>query len=1050
MRFCGRCGSAVPEDGRSTGTQPERRVLTVMFCDLVGSTTLSESLDPEDFHGLIQLCQAAWRALVEAHGGHVAQFLGDGLLAYFGYPRSREDDAPRALRAGLRIAEEMAALRKRVRIPMPAPLEVRIGIHTGPVVVGEIGDGVRREQLALGTTPNLAARLQGLAEAGSVIISETTHRFVLGAFLCQELGARPLKGFSQPVQIYRVLREGASRPAEPFPLIGRQGELERLVDAWHRARDGAGQVALVQGEPGVGKSRLVRELLREVASEPHVSSEGHCSPYYQNTAFHPLVELVRKLLGFPGQGPVGPGALSRLEEALAEWGLDPAEHAPLWAGLLSFDLGGAYAPPDVPSIQLRSRLLASLVAGFSAISRRQPLLLIVQDLHWVDPSTVELLTQIAAHCSGDRILVLLTARPGFEPPWPDTARIGLARLEPGEIEVLVRQAAGSRELPPEVLEHLVERSEGVPLFAEELTKMVLESGLPRRGTATSGGAPPLASVPTTLQSSIEARLDRLGGAKEIAQTAAVLGKDLDVELMRALLPEETGLDRHLLRLAEAEILVWQGGSIYAFKHALIRDAVYESLLRKARPGLHRAVARALEERFPEVVETRPELLAQHCAAGELTAPAIVYWQRAGQQAAERSADLEASRHLAQALELLEQLPEGEERDRLELSLQTTLGPTLMALKGYGAPEVEAAYRRALDLCEALKPTPHQFPVLLGMVRIHHVRADLVIARRLGEELVATAEEEGGPFHRMVAHLNLGITQFHLADLERSRHHLSRAVELADTSGPIPQAFRYGTHPGFHGRAYKSYALWNLGFPDQALRLSAETVALARQLADPMSLSIALNSASILRQYRREAEEATRLSAEAMEVAGEAGLSLHLALARMVHGWGIAYQGDPDAVAEVHRGVIAWVSTGTGVGQTYFLTLLAELHARLGGLEESLSLLERVEALSSGSGEAYYLPELHRLRGHLEQASGAREEAEASLRRACQVAHAQGARSLYLRAATDLARLWGDAGRESEARRLLARALEGMDEGTGTVDFDGASSLLSELELSATH
>ena len=1052
MKFCGQCGTPLPA---GSAVQPERRVLTVMFCDLVGSTTLSEGLDPEDVHAILQLCHGTWRALVESHGGHVAQFLGDGLLAYFGFPKSREDDASRAVRAGLRIVEIMPSLRRQVGVRTPVPLEVRVGIHTGPVVVGEIGDGARREQLAMGTTPNLAARLQGLAEPDSIVVSETTCRLVSLGFVCQSLGPHQLKGFSQPIEVFRVARESegdSSRAVEPYALVGRQSEMARLLESWRRAREGAGRLVLIQGEAGVGKSRLVRQLVREIAPEPHAVAEGHCSPFYQNTAFHPLAELLRKLLGMASSGS-GPEQLARLGEGLAAWGLDPAEHAPLWAGLLSLDPGSAYPPlPDLTPPQLRGRLLASLVAGFSEIARRQPLLLIVQDLHWVDPSTVEALTQLASHLDGSRVLILLTARPGFEPPWPGTERIGLARLEEAEIEALVRQTAGTRELPPGMLEHLVKRAEGVPLYAEELTKMVLESGLPKRGTGTLARAPAQPGVPTTLQGSVEARLDRLGGAKRIAQTASVLGEQVDSRLLRALLPGDENLDRYLLRLAEAEILVWLGGSAYVFKHALIRDAVYESLLRKVRPEHHRSVVRALEEGFPEVVETRPELLAQHCAAGEQVEPAIVYWQRASQRAAERSADLEASRHLAQALELLEQLPQGEGRDRLELSLQTALGPTLMALNGYAAPEVEAAYRRALDLCEALKPTPHQFPVLLGLTRIHHVRADLIIARVLGEELVQTAEDEGGAVQQMVAHLNLGVTLFHLADLERSARHLNRSVELADAAGTIPQALRYGTNPAFHGRAYQSYALWHLGLPDQALRRSEEAFERARQLGDPMSLTIALNASATLRQFRREAAEATRLSAEAMEVAGGAGLRQLAALARTLHGWGLAYQGltpDPEAVAEVHRGVIDWVSTGTGVAQTYFLALLAELQARLGEREEALSILARAEALSSSSGEAFYLSEIHRLQGELALSAGQPAQAEASLRRACQVAHTQGARSLYLRAATDLARLWREVGRESEARRLLGRAFERFEEGAGTRDFAGASTLLADLAMTAT-
>jgi len=1023
-----------------------------MFCDLVGSTALSVKLDPEDFHAVLQQCQATWKALVEEHGGHVAQFLGDGLLAYFGYPQSREDDALRAVRAGLRIASTMQAAVPPVPFPPELKLQVRLGIHTGPVVVGEIGNGARRENLALGNTPNLAARLQALAETGTVYISATTLRLVRGRFACQDLGVLQVKGFDRPTQVFRVVREEASGTRESekgmvrekaFPLVGRQRDLDRLSELWRLARGGSGQVALIQGEAGIGKSCLVQRLALPLAGEKHTFLAGGCSPYYQNTAFYPIVELIRKLLGLDFGGS-GDAALVRLEEALAEWGLERSSHLPLWAGLLSIE-PGAPAPAVLAPAQLRSQLLASLVDGFVAIARQQPLLLVFEDLHWVDPSSLEVLTRLAGRSAREPILLLLTARSGFLPPLPESAhatQIDLDRLAPAEIAALIRHTVGEAELPTGLLERLVERAEGVPLFAEELTKMVLEVDQP------AGWRPAARSVPTTLQSSIEARLDRLGEAKATAQIAAVLGQEIDLDLLLALHPgEEKRVRLHLDRLVEAEMVGWTGRSSCRFRHALIRDAVYESLLHKTRPLRHQAVVRTLESRFPEIAAARPELLAQHCAAGDLVAPAIRYWHRAGQNAANRSANLEASRHLAEGLSLLARLAEDGERDVLELSLQTALGSTLMALKGFAAPEVEAVYRRAFDLSSRLPPTPQKFSVLLGLTRIHGVRAELTVARQRGEDLVAMAEAEGEPAHRIVAHLNVGITLHHLAEHQRARGHLSRAVDLMEENGPVPQELRYGTLPELHGRAYLGFVLWHLGFADQALRWVEDGVERARKAGDPLSLAIALNGLALVRQFRREAPEAQRVAASCMELASAAGVPLLLAMARTLHGWGLAYHGgtpDPAAVEEVHQGILDWDATGSKVAQTAYLGLLAELYGRLGKREEAFAAIARAEKLSESTGERFSLAELHRLRGELALATGDPAGAESWLRSACRISHAQGARLFFLRAATALARLWRETGRETVARRLLTRALRGLDEGFATPDLVAGRALLAEL------
>ena len=1049
MRFCGHCGKPLALAPDATGT--ERRVLTVLFCDLVGSTALAERLDPEDLRGILGAYQETCRGVLETYGGHVAQYLGDGLLVYFGYPRAREDDARRAVRSALRIVLEMADLSSRLAAVVGKPLAVRLGIHTGPVVVGEVGMGAQRGQLALGSAPNLAARLQTLAQPGTVLVSETTRRLVQGFFLCRSEGTHELAGSSRPLAVYQVVREGdlAGGPPEATRGTAREAELAQLVASWRQACQGHGQVVLVGGEAGIGKSRLVRDFLRalpEVAPEIPLCLAGHGSPYYQDTAYHPLIDLLERHFALDRSAiPAIPATpedtrLQRLEAGLRGLGLALQEHLPLWAGLLSIPLDERY--PRAPRVELAPRqrrqgLLDSLVKGLLGLATPGPLLLVFQDLHWVDPSTVELLGHLLARCSGAKLLLLLTFRPTFKPPWPAAphlSRLDLARLDPAQVAGVIAGVAGERTLPPEVLAQLVARAEGVPLFAEELTKMVLEAEL-------------TTALPTTLQSSLEARLDRLGPAKEVAQLASILGREVDLHLLAGLarLPAEQ-LAEPLGRLAQAELLFKTGETSYIFKHALIQEAAYASLLKETRRRHHRSVARLIEERFPEIAATRPELLAHHCSEGELAEKAVAYWQRAGQTAVERSADLEATRHLERGLALLDRLPAGEARDRLELELQAALGPALMATRGFAAPEVEKAYRRAHQLCERLAPTPHLFPVLWGLVRFHNVRAELDTSQRLGRELLAMAEAEGDVGHRRVANLGLGVTLFHCGELAAARRHLESALDLAGAGGAIPQAFLYGVHPAVHVRSYTGYVLWHLGLPDQALERSREGLALARELSDPLSLALALNGVAIVHQFRREGEKTQELAAAAVELAREGGFPLALAMARTLHGWALAEQDrtpNAAAVGQVRQALLDWVATGSGVAQTHFLALLAELYGRLGEPEEGLRVLSQALAIGRENGERYYEAEIHRLSGELRLATGAPvATAEGCFERACRVAHDQEARSLELRATLSLAHLLRASGRAAEGHRRLAPLVATLPEGAATADLAAARDLLA--------
>src|SRR6266567_8406714 len=671
--------------------EAERRQLTVLFCDLVDSTRLASQLDPEELRQVVQAYQATCAKVIARFEGHIAQYLGDGLLVYFGYPLAHEDDAQRAVRTGLGIVEAMRGLNTRLEQERGVHLAVRLGVHTGLVVVGEVGGGTRQERLALGETPNLAARLQSLAAPNTLVISAATLPLLGGFFACQALGPHPVKGLAQPLEVYQVMYESMARSRLEAasstgltPLVGREQEMGLLLERWAHVKDGLGQVVLLSGEAGIGKSRLVRVLTEHVAREPQAwLTPCQCSPYYQNTALYPMIELLERVALRFDREESPQQKLSKLEGFLVQYGLQLVETVPLFATLLSLPLSADYTPMHVSPEQQRQKTLHAFLTIFLRIAAQQPVLFVMEDLHWIDPTTLELLSLLVDQGPTVRILALFTFRPDFSPPWTGRShltQVTLARLPRRQATEMTCQVAHRKALPAEVIEQVVAKTDGVPLFVEELTKMVLESGLLQEQEnryALTGPLPPLA-IPTTLHDSLMARLDRLATVKSLAQLGATLGRELSYELLQAVSPwDEETLRRGLSQLVETEFLYQQGlppQAIYLFKHALIQETAYQSLLRSTRQQHHQRIAQVLEARFPESCETQPELLAHHYTEAGLSAQAIPYWQRAGQRAIERSANLEALGHLTKGLEVLAILPDTPERTQQELDLQLTLGP----------------------------------------------------------------------------------------------------------------------------------------------------------------------------------------------------------------------------------------------------------------------------------------------------------------------------------------------------------------------------------------
>jgi class 3 adenylate cyclase/tetratricopeptide (TPR) repeat protein len=784
----------------------ERRQLTVLFCDLVDSTKLAQQLDPEDYRAVVRAYQEAAVAAMQPFDSYVAQYLGDGLLVYFGYPQAHEDAAPRAVRAGLAMVDAMVPLNTRLESQYGVCVAVRLGLHTGVAVVGSVGSGVRQEQLAMGDTPNIAARLQGLAAPNTVVLSAVTARLLHGAFALEDVGVQQLKGVAEPMAVCRVLgpEEPASDEVEPAParrpfLVGREAELGLLLRRWEQSKAGLGQVVLLSGEAGIGKTALVEGLRAHVAREGYTHLGFRGSPYHTHSVLYPVIEHLRRVLPLDRQDS-SEAALAKLEQALQGYRLPQAEVVPLLAALLAVPLpAGRYAALTLTPQQQRQQTLDALVAWLIAAAERRPVLAVYEDVHWADPSTLELLGMLVEQAPTIPMLHVLAFRPDFVPPWSSRAHITpltLNRLDRPQVEVLVRHLVGGKALPAEVMQHLVSRTDGVPLFVEELTRMLLESGLLREEGDHYVLTGPLASatIPATLHDALMARLDRLGVAKALAQLGAVLGREFSYAVIEVLASlDETTLQARLAQLVEAELLYQRGRpprATYRFKHALIQDTAYASLLKSSRQQVHQQVAQVLEAQFPDTVATQPELVAQHYTEAGLTEQAISYWQQAGQQALQRSANLEAVRHLTQGLELLATLPETPARAQQDLDLQLTLGTALMATKGHAAPEVEQTYARALALCAQVGETPQLFPTLRGLCRFYITRGMLPTAWELGEQLYRLAQRVVAPAPLLEAHDALGSILFYLGEYAAARTHLEQGLALFHPTAEQSQALRH--------------------------------------------------------------------------------------------------------------------------------------------------------------------------------------------------------------------------------------------------------------------
>ena len=855
-----------------------------MFCDLVGSTALSTGMDPEDLRDVIASYQSRCSAAIRRYDGFVAKYMGDGILVYFGYPRAHEDEAERSVRAGLDIVDAMAELNAAIRRPPGVELAVRIGIATGPVIVGDqIGEGTASETAVVGETPNLAARLQALAQPNQIVVSAATRAMLGDHFDLEDLGASELKGFAEPVPAWRVLsardvesRFAATRTGSSAPLVGRQEEMGLLLRAWDGSSHGRGQVVLIQGEAGVGKSRLV-EGLREAAGKDHIWVAIRCSPFHTASAFHPIIEHLKRVFGWqpedtraaaPGEArsrarrlqdlaPLRERAVVRRSDVRA------GARGPLSALV---DDGAAAARCDPRC----DRCLADRNGRSAA-----PVLMAWEDLHWADPTTLETLGMLIEQAPTAAMLVVATYRPELTPPWPQRSHmtpITLNRLERPEVETMVGHLAGGRPLPGEVVDHIVAKADGVPLYVEELTKAILGSGvLEARGDAyVLTGALAQLHIPETLQDSLMARLDRAPRLREVAQLGSVLGREFAYDMISALAGiEEEMLQSGLGQLVVDELLYQRGRpprSRYLFKHALIQDAAYQSLLKRTRQQYHQQVAKLLEDRFPEVASTQPELVAHHYTEANCPAQAIAYWHKAGVAAASKSANLEAIDQFRRGLALVEALSDLRERAERELDLQMALGPALFATKSYSHPDIGRTYARAWELCRQLGDHSREFTALRGL-QLHHLNLlEMEKAQHFAEEALRVAERLDDAARLVGAHMALGVTLFYQGKLEPALAHFRRGFELFDPNMQFPDW--PGSHPGVQCQFCPALISWMLGYPDRSLDELRAAVRSAETLGHPLTLAQTLCCAALVHIFRHEPSAAADYAGRALRICEE--------------------------------------------------------------------------------------------------------------------------------------------------------------------------------------
>ena len=1042
----------------------ERRQLTVMFCDLVGSTAMSARLDPEDMREVVGSYQRLCADLIAKAGGFVAKYMGDGLLAYFGYPQAHEHDAERAVQAGLALAEAMPKLKTAAGVP----LQVRVGIATGLVVVGDlIGSGEAQERGIVGETPNLAARLQALAEPNMVVIAEGTRRLLGDLFELGDLGPKDLKGIAWPVRAWAALR--ASSVESRFDalhttgltaLVGREEEFEFLLRRWSQAKAGQGQVVLMSGEAGIGKSRLTAALLERVAGEPHTRLRYFCSPQHTDSALYPIVGQMERAAAL-AYDDKPQAKLDKLDAVLAQTSTSPEDTA-LLAEMLSLPNGGRYPALELTPEQRRQATLEALMSQLVGLAHQRPVLMIVEDAHWVDPTSLEAFGRTVDRIRALPVLLIVTFRPEFNAQWVGQSQVTsltLNRLGKLEAAAIVTRIFANKELPADMLAEIVERTDGIPLFIEETTKAVLEAESEGAARRTVAAVPSSAlSVPASLYASLMARLDRLGPAREAAQIGSAIGREFSHALLAAVaLKPEAELQSTLGRLVAAGLLFRQGvppNASYLFKHALVQDAAYGTLLREPRRALHARIAEALESQFAEIAERQPELLARHCTEAGLIEKAAGLWGKAGQRSLERSALVEAADQLTRALAQIVTLPATPALRRDEIKLQVAHINTLFNFKGYAAAETKAAVERArllIEQAEALGEPPEDplllFSVLYGFWVANYVAFNGDVMRELAAQFLSLAETQGATVPRMVGHRILGVALMYAGDIVESRPHFDRAIALYDPDQHRPLAARFGADVAVTVLTHRPLALWVLGYPEAALADVEHALDDAREIPHAATLMHALFFTAWTHSHCGNHLIAKAQLDELVALAEEKSSLFWKTLGMLTQRCALALTGETtDSAHMIASGIKTFRSTGGTLWAPSWVSYLARAYADVGQFDDAWRCIAEATKTVQTTKEKWCEAEVLRTAGEIALKSPHPDlaKAEAYFERALAVAREQRAKSWELRAATSMARLWRNQGKRQQARDLLAPIYGWFTEGFDTLDLRESKRLLDDL------